>query len=289
MGFQLTGVVGAIIEWGGKKSYPVLNGPMNLIRMPVTALLEESSELQSANWEGGPALRYRTRPLGEIEKMVEWVFMLAGDVATSSGEQWPLDVHDAISELGALESVDAHARSRVNSMDHIIGLAYAWDAIPSTRPSPGENPLRLTGDWALSQEHIDLNATIGNLIAAFGIAKVNAAAEAIQSDRMLDGAALLIDAAECAVEAARSNQHRVSEFFEIKGESHRARERARLRHAEHHAMRAQATAYYEAHEGEFKTIEAAAEYIARRIIPATPRTVVEWIRAYRRDRYARRP
>lgn len=58
------------------------------------------------------------------------------------------------------------------------------------------------------------------------------------------------------------------------------------RHAENRAMRKQAIQYYEEHEAKFRSTEAAARYIASELVPVTPRTVVEWIRVFKKQRSA---
>lgn len=68
-----------------------------------------------------------------------------------------------------------------------------------------------------------------------------------------------------------------------------ARDAADKRHEENRAMRAQVIQHYEENETKFKSIEAAAEAIAGKIVPVKHRTVADWIREFRKQRSARTP
>lgn len=70
--------------------------------------------------------------------------------------------------------------------------------------------------------------------------------------------------------------------------SQTAREAAAKRHEENVALREQAIQHYEANEGRFPSMEAAAREISTKIVPVTTRTVVDWIRAHKKQRSAGR-
>ena len=66
-------------------------------------------------------------------------------------------------------------------------------------------------------------------------------------------------------------------------------EAAIQRHKENNAMREQVIQHYVANESSYRSVEAAAEAIAGKLVPAKHRTVAEWIREFRKLRSARRP
>lgn len=100
----------------------------------------------------------------------------------------------------------------------------------------------------------------------------------------------------CLIEnlATKLHQHdqRVDEQAERKLAerlSQNGRKAAAKRHEENVALRECAIQYYEAHEASFRSIESAAAAIAGKIVPVTHRTVVDWLRAHKKQRSASRP
>lgn len=71
--------------------------------------------------------------------------------------------------------------------------------------------------------------------------------------------------------------------------SETAKEAAAKRYEEHVILREETIRYYEEHESTFKSMEEAARAIAGKIVPVTHRTVVDWIRAHRKQRSAGKP
>lgn len=69
--------------------------------------------------------------------------------------------------------------------------------------------------------------------------------------------------------------------------SARGKKAATARHAENHAMKADAMAYYEQNRHKFKSKDAAAEAIAGRIVPMTFRVVRGWITEYHKKQSTR--
>jgi len=61
-------------------------------------------------------------------------------------------------------------------------------------------------------------------------------------------------------------------------------------HQENRVIRETVIRYYEENESSFKSVEAAARHIvARKLELATHRTIVDWIRVYRKQRSAGTP
>lgn len=67
-----------------------------------------------------------------------------------------------------------------------------------------------------------------------------------------------------------------------------AKKAAKARHAENHAMKDEAIAYYEKNKDRFKSQDAAAEAIAGKVVPVTFRTVRGWIAEHRKMQSARK-
>lgn len=68
-----------------------------------------------------------------------------------------------------------------------------------------------------------------------------------------------------------------------------AREAAAKRHEEHDLCRQDVIQHYEENQASYKSVEAAARAIAGKLVPMTHRTVVEWIRAYKKQQSAGKP
>ncbi len=88
------------------------------------------------------------------------------------------------------------------------------------------------------------------------------------------------------------HRRRVDELAEQKAAAKRsevAKEAAAKRHEEHAILREEVIRYFEENETKFRSVEAAARAIAGVIVPITHRTVVDWIRAHKKQRSAGKP
>ena len=88
------------------------------------------------------------------------------------------------------------------------------------------------------------------------------------------------------------DRRRVEELVEQKLAAKRsevAKKAAAKRHEEHAILREEVIRYFEENETKFRSVEAAARAIAGVIVPITHRTVVDWIRAHKKQRSAGRP
>ena len=61
----------------------------------------------------------------------------------------------------------------------------------------------------------------------------------------------------------------------------KAKEMARSRHTENHAMKAQVLSWYSASKGQFRSKDAAAQFASTTLVPVTFRTVREWLKTSR--------
>lgn len=94
-------------------------------------------------------------------------------------------------------------------------------------------------------------------------------------------------AALCEAERLHAINMTIDEMAKVRARkqiSLTASKAAILRHAEHSAMKAQVFEWCDVHMGEYRSMNAAAEAIAGKLVPVTGRTVYGWIREWRQER-----
>jgi hypothetical protein len=254
-------------------------GTRAVLRAPLRHLLASVKRIDALVVDGHLMFGTIPRTVAEVELLVDHAVAMAARIAKEQGMPWPDDDILVFSESAsskAVRSIDDTV------LDAVYAIGYRWME-GDGEAGASQSPYVLLGP---SQSE-DSKATAGNLVAAFGLAKLNAAVRCGDAD--VDAfAGLVNDAWECCVQARIFQSVVENELFETADRSRRHVELARRRHSENYAMRDETLQYYVQHQSEFSSVESAAAAIAGKIVPVKHRTVVNWISEYRRMQSARK-
>src|SRR6516164_4720722 len=188
---------------------------LELLYDPLLELTQLCAELQPVVIDEQPVLQHRRRSAEEVENLAAWAFLLAKQLAREDGDPFPWTFAKGIKEQAVLK---VHDFFELRCLDCILDISRTWTQQEQDWPnSPAPEWWHVPPSWTFTAAQGALNAAASDLVAAFGVAKLNEAQRELLDGNALGAAGLLSDALTCAIEAKHAETLIICEHFERVG------------------------------------------------------------------------